>query len=670
PNRAPNAASTALARATAAAAAARTARDAANSAADHAESAADAAEEAVKYAGQAIDFANRSTAHAAQAVEAANTATKAVEDAVAVERAAREAELSRLEHEKLQAVDEARLLARLEAEQRAAYEDKRAQDERTNQAVKDVIARAEQALTANDLTQAAVLGRQAALGLLDSTGAWTRQAAQFALAGDDVDVLSWVDLDRALAQHQDDRETVLYLAQISTPAIARAAQAALESSSTTAVGDFVTGGVINASQEDNRFQIARILSAKPGKAVRKAADDALNADTPQALQAFFDRTYPAAVREDDAVRAAVLLNAAGAYTRAYAEVALEGPTWMRRNFVGVVQYTTAQLDHDAATHVAAIRAAIAAAAKIAQEAQADAALASQTAARARNAAAEAERWANNALDSANRADQYAVDAKRLADEADASALAAQASADQARTAAATARGAARSANYSANKAIDAARSALNSSYSAQASAVAARQASLTAGQDARAAADAASEARATAVLKRQAEDAEKARQAAEQSSKDRADGRNPADSQTHDQVNENGTGPKRENWWEDAGWYADAFNCISIGSGLLAGTLGLASLAFPPLALGAAFFGAVSAGTSALSALFTGIEHGFTSGPFLKSASNAALGLLSAGQSKWLKPLGQKVAAPVVKEVTHVGEELASSVTRKLSSIF
>ncbi len=100
-----------------------------------------------------------------------------------MELAAREAELARLEENRLQGMEEARLLSQIEAEERAAYQDRRAQAEQTEQVIKDLIAKAEQALAANDLSVAATLGRKAAIGLLNARGAWTREAAQFALAG-------------------------------------------------------------------------------------------------------------------------------------------------------------------------------------------------------------------------------------------------------------------------------------------------------------------------------------------------------------------------------------------------------------------------------------------------------------------------------------------------------
>ncbi|MGW5641154.1 hypothetical protein ACWEWQ_41795, partial [Streptomyces sp. NPDC003832] len=323
-NRATNAASTAQALASTAAKAARTARDAANSAATHAEKAAAAAEEAVKYAGQAIDYANKSTAHADEAVKAANVATKAVADAIEVEKNARAAEAQTLEQDKQKAIEEAQLLASAEATDLSDVRNKRLVAERTTQEIKDLTTRAEQALYSGDMALAATLGRKAAIGLIESRGAWTRQAAQHALAGSDDDVFAWIDLDRAIAQGQDDRETALHVATIAAPKIAEAAQLALESSSSKAIGDFLTIGILKASDEELRVAINRILNEGAGRAVTNAANKALDANTTESLNYFFDHDYPRAQEEDDRVRAGQLIATGGAFTKAYAEVVQRG----------------------------------------------------------------------------------------------------------------------------------------------------------------------------------------------------------------------------------------------------------------------------------------------------------------------------------------------------------
>ncbi|MER5378041.1 ALF repeat-containing protein, partial [Streptomyces sp. NPDC002553] len=671
-NRATNAASAAQALASASAKAARTARDAANSAADHADKAADAAEEAVKYAGQAIDYANKSTAHANAAVKAANVATQAVTDAIEVEKNARAAEAQTLAQDKQQAIEEAQQLAAIEKAELADVREKRQMQERMTQATKDLLSKAETALYSGDMAVAATLGRQAAVALIDARGAHTRQAAQHALAGSDYDVYSWIDLDRVLAQDQDDRETTLHVATVGSPNVAAAAAAALASNDSKAVGDFLTGGMKRASDEDLRVAINKIMADAPGKAVIEAGDKALDKNTTESLNYFFDHDYPLAIQEDDRVRAVQLISTAGAFTKAYAEVALEGPAWMLRNFISVIQFRTAQLDFDTATHVAAVRGAIAAAGKVAQKAQEDAALASKAAADARKAADEAKKWSQKALDSAAKAEDYAKQARDNADAADKSAADARASAAKAQKAAATARGAARSANYSANKAVDSARAALASSAQAQRSAAAARAAELAASADARAAAAAYAQAKKIAADKKRAEDIAKAKAAALEAARARDTGQDPANNDKNNQVNPNGTAAgDADEWWNDAQFYADAANVVSVGAGFLAAGCALAATVFPPALAAAGFFAGVSAGAGALGTLFTGIEHGFTSGAFWESAAGTGLSLVTFGAYKWVgaadKALGGSVVKPVVSKITDVGEDLVSGITKGLS---
>ncbi|MEV6421048.1 hypothetical protein [Streptomyces sp. NPDC051662] len=88
------------------------------------------------------------------------------------------------------------------------------------------------------------------------------------------------------------------------------------------------------------------------------------------------------------------------------------------------------------------------------------------------------------------------------------------------------------------------------------------------------------------------------------------------------------------------------------------------------MAAGAAVFGAISFGAAALSSVFTGIEHGFSSGEFYDSAIGTALNVFTRGQSKWLVPAAKKVISPVVNKVAEEGKELVSSITSGLSSIF
>ncbi|MFD4790565.1 hypothetical protein ACFWN1_26635, partial [Streptomyces sp. NPDC058459] len=664
-NQATNAASTASALAGAAAKAAGVARDAAKSAAGHAEKAADAAEEAVKYAGQAVDFANKATAYAGAAVQAADNATKAVEEAVKVEKQARDAEKTTLEIDRIQGMKEAAELALVDKAERAAALNKRTQEQQTAQATKDLIAKAEQALGNNDLAAAGTLGRKAAVALLNSKGSWTRQAARFALSGTEEDVYSWIDLDRELAANQDNRETILFIAQVSEPAVARAAAEAL-AGGLPAEGDFNTSGVIKSRATDNRVNILKILNTKPGRAVTKAANDALNTNTPEALQKFFDEDLNKAVEQDDAVATLTAMANGGAYTRAYADVAMEGPAWMRRRFVETVLHRAAELDHDSLSHAAAMQATIATAAKTAQEAVQNAARASEAAALARKAATEAQEWAGKAVIAANEAANSAKKARENADAADKSAADARASADKAKQAASTAQSAARSANYSANRAIDAARSAVASANSANASAANARASEIAASNDAKAAAAAAAEARQTATVKRTAEIQAAARQAAEQAQRDRDAQRNPADSSTNDQVNPKGTeGGDKDEWWNDASWWADTADKVSVAAGLLGVGFGVACVFFPAApvlgSIAAICFG-VSVVASGISAIATGIEHGFGSGEFAAAAGRTVLSLVTRGGGK-----AASAVKPVINKVEKAAEDLVSPIVKIFS---
>ncbi|MFD8015390.1 ALF repeat-containing protein [Streptomyces sp. NPDC059762] len=627
------------------------ARDAA-----HAENAAAAAEWAVQYAGQAVDHANKSTEFANQASKAADAASAAVAEAVAVEKAAREAEWQRLDLDTAQAIEESRLLAQLEQRDREASAAKATEAERTQQATRDLIAQAETALRSGDSAAAATLGRKAAVAVIGGpAGSWTSQAARFALSGADADVHVWVDTDRRLAQRQDDRETSLYLAQVSPPDIGFAAAEALESSDPEAVGAFLGGGIVQAAVTESRVMVARALADNPGKALTQAAYEALDADTPEALHRFLTVTGEAAQQEDDGVATARLLavESSGPYTRAHAKAAMEGPAWMRRGFLASGQYRTAQLDYDSASHIAAMQGAIAAAAKIANKAQEDAARAQEAAATARDAAAEAVEWASRAQNWAADALKSAQQANTHAESADQHAKDAQLSAEKAAQAATTARLAARSANYSANRAFDAARGAVASANGAQMAAASARSSAVQAGQDAKVAAVAASQAHHIVAAKRAQELAVAARHAAEEARDTKASGVIPANTPEHDAVK--GGVPC---WNGDPGWMANATSTLSTITGYMA----IAALAgarmnwrlAPVLGPWAFNLATLSTIYSGISTVFVGINCGRSSGEFKASLATTAAKGLGLGVSQLRKPLeaAGRVAEPVISRIT------------------
>ncbi|WP_235614495.1 ALF repeat-containing protein [Streptomyces ambofaciens] len=479
-----------------AATAARAARDAANSAADHAEKAAAAAVEAANHAGKAVDYANRSTTAANAAVEAANKAADAVDKARAVEQTAREAEVARLAEETDEAIARARLEASAEADQLERFNRERTQEARLSEELLALIGSAEAALRDGNTAEAVAAGRRAAVQLIERAGTWTREAAEFALAGSDEDVVHWIDADRVIALQQDNVENVAAAAAISTKDVALAAVDALKTEDAAKIRTFLEGGAIEAAKEDNRVEVTTLLADDTtGPAVRRAAEAALEKGTAEALHVFLHVERATAVREDDRVKATTLLANGGPYVKAAAKIALEGDTHMLRQFIGTTQYEFARIDHDHATHISAIRAAIAGAAKIAQEALEDAARASEAAALARDAADKAIEWADRAKGYAADAKLSAEEARKNAEAAEGSAADAARSAETARQAAAAARKASSVARHAATRAVRSAGIAANYAADAAASATAARKASLAAGEDANAAARAALEAK-------------------------------------------------------------------------------------------------------------------------------------------------------------------------------
>ncbi|MFC9063680.1 ALF repeat-containing protein, partial [Streptomyces sp. NPDC057074] len=356
-------------------------------------------------------------------------------------RQAREAEQAKITEHTEQGRDEARRLAAIEQADIEAARNQLTEKQSQDSETKDLIAAAEQALTAGDEGAAVTAGRKACLSLLSSHGTWTREAAEYALASDDQAVLSWIDTDRVIAQNQDDRETVLYLSRISTAAVAEAAQRALESTDSAAPSGFLNGGMVEAAKTDNSVSLFRILGKNPGKAVKQAATAALADGSAKALHDFFATKYGDAQKQDDNVAVFTILSTAGPYTKMAANVALEGPQWMVRDFLSTIHPRMVQLDADAAAHIAAIRASLAHASKIAQDAQTDAAEASKAAAEARDAADDAVKWADAAKKSAEQAEEYAREADAHADDAEQSAKDAAASAETAKSAALAARSA-------------------------------------------------------------------------------------------------------------------------------------------------------------------------------------------------------------------------------------
>ncbi|MFJ7272764.1 hypothetical protein ACIQV3_40105, partial [Streptomyces sp. NPDC099050] len=432
---------------------------------------------------------------------------------------------------------------------------------------------------------------------------------------------------------------------------------------------FLNGGAIQAAMTDNRVALSTLLAENPGRAVKDEVNKALDAGNATALYEFITTSFEKAQREDDGVATSTLLVTGGPYTKAYAQVAMEGPASLRRNFIHSVQYKSAQLDHDSATHIAAMQGAIAAAAKIAHKAQEDAHRAQEAAAYARNASTAAKEWADKAQVSAASALVSANEANTLANQADQSAQNAKASADKAKQAAAVATTAARSANYSANRAIASARSAVASATAAQASAASARSSAVQAGKDAATAAIAASSARQIAVSMRQTEVALEAKKAAEAAQASVQSGTNQADAPEHDTVKD------ASEWWKTAkGWAAKSHEAaiftgwVTVGlglTGLAAGAFGVTAPAVPFIAGLALSAGQVTIGLEVISTVSTGIGYGWTSSEFKRSLGITTISALTFGVGRIVH---HSVGSHLVKEISGIGREAVSTIVSWLGA--
>ncbi|WP_424217448.1 ALF repeat-containing protein (plasmid) [Streptomyces sp. BI20] len=555
---------------------------------------------------------------------------------------------------------EARAQALAEAEDLARVDRVRTLADRTSTEAKDLIAAAEAALRAN-APDAVGAGRRAAVALLTSDGTWTREAAEFALAGADADVRNWVDTDRQLAQRQDDRENVLAVARVATAAVAAAAQQALVSSDPNAARVFLETGLVQAAATDNRATVFRILAENPGKAVKAKAEAALDNGGARALHHFLTVELAEAVKEDDHVEVFRLLASGGLYTKAAAQIVLEGSARMRRHFVMHDQYEIARLDHDRASHVAAIRASIAHGARVAAKAHQDAARASEAAAQARQAAQDASDWALKADGYAQDAERAAGEARTSADEADRSAAEAAASAKKAEGAASVARGAARTANYSMRQAVQSARQAATFAAQAQASASQAHASAVQAGQDAEAAAAAAGDAHRIAADKRDAELRAQAQQAAEEAKR-------------HQQANTSPVGPVDDDgdtkywgmWPEDVkdtkDWATVTGHWSSV-LGTASAALCVGALFFPPLGVAATVVGAVSLGLQGASAVLSGISYGLDDARFHQALGAFALGAVFLGKGQVVKKFGEQTSKAVGAAMQNGADAIGNAVT-------
>ncbi|MFC5215410.1 ALF repeat-containing protein [Streptomyces coerulescens] len=195
-------------------------------------------------------------------------------------------------------------------------------------------ARAALTLVATALAPALLLATPAFAAGAASAPATTVAAAAATAAATGVDDMS------------DDDVRVAIMRIIGDPDTGRAVYAAAQKAMDGTIEDqryFLETGRWTAQAEDDRVAILRILGSadpKTDKAVIREANEALDADTPEALRAFLETGYRLAVAEDDRVRVARILAdpTISDALRAAAETVIDGTPEELRYFIEVGQY--------------------------------------------------------------------------------------------------------------------------------------------------------------------------------------------------------------------------------------------------------------------------------------------------------------------------------------------
>jgi hypothetical protein len=469
-------------------------------AAEHAERAAAAANAAADAAGDAAKAAEEAKKHADAAVQAANTAVAAANLAVEIEQLARQDDAARLAEDTAQGVLESQDARAEEAAtnavggERAAWNRKLAWDTAEEDRVDAATRRLLDEASAAGASTAVVLdrARRAALALRVSGGQWTKEAAEEALGGGEVELRSWLTEGRKMAVGQDDRARVWHLIDtLPDGAEKTAAQTALAGDDAVVQQFLRTRSYSGKTALDRRTVYTLMEGAGPN--LTSAANKALAGTAADVHQFLRAGQYPARAA-DERLEVYRTMEAGGPEVKAAGEVALAGPASYISYYLAVSRYQAQQRDIEQAAHVATVRALITQAQQYAHTALADAAKAGESAMLAAGKAAEAATYANQARKSAEDAGKSAAEAMTSAENA-------RKSADEAAQSAATAREAANSAQNSAASAAKSAATATAAARRAQLDAEVAYQAKLqaradanTAGKDAVAADAAAKEA--------------------------------------------------------------------------------------------------------------------------------------------------------------------------------
>ncbi|MFF1872601.1 polymorphic toxin-type HINT domain-containing protein [Kitasatospora herbaricolor] len=487
-----------------AATAARESRQAANSSAAHAEAAAAAADDAAAHAGNAANAAGIAQAAATAADTAATTAANAAAQAHNIAALARASDQERLDAQTAAEMATAQQAYRDEElkNRKAAWE-----AGKTTQLAADTERLISEATAAGvDPNTAVTKGRQAAVRLLDTGGPWTQAAAQSALEGSDGAVLAFLSSDLAQAREQDDRSSVLGIAQGSTKLEHKLAAETASVGTAEQVRGFLATGAYPGQESDDRAMLSQIMSAG-GPGVQDAANTAMGGTHADVRQFLIAGQYTAR-EHDNRVLVSQAIASGGPEVQAAAQAAMAGPASGLVPFLQVGLPQARERDAFTAAHVATINSYLASIDGSAAEARRYAAEAAQAYATARGAANEAAGYANQAQTSAAQAADWATKAAASADQAQTSANQAATYAKQARTAAASAQESARSAGISENAAASYAQQAQKYATEAKAASGRAQQSAIEAGRSRDEAFAAARQAAQLIMAKQQADTAE------------------------------------------------------------------------------------------------------------------------------------------------------------------
>ncbi|MFJ7280214.1 polymorphic toxin-type HINT domain-containing protein [Kitasatospora sp. NPDC098663] len=484
-----------------AAAAAHEARQAALSSAGHAEAAAAAAEDAARNAGHAANAAQIAQTAAEAADQASTTAANAAAQAHKVADIARAADQERLNAQ--QAAEVAAAQKAYREEELRKQQTTWAAGQKTELAADIERLLTEATATGVDQKVAVTKGRQVAVRLLEAGGPWVKAAAERALEGTDGSVLGFLSTDLALAREQDDRVSVMAIAESAQKLEQRLAAETASVGSAAQVREFLATGAYPGQEGDDRLLLTQIMSGG-GPAVKDAANTAMNGSHTD-VRAFLTKGQYTAREGDQRLLITQAIASGGPEVKAAAQAAMAGPSSGLEAFLQIGLPKARERDAVTAAHVATVDSYLAGIDANVAQAHQFAAQAAESYATARGLANEAATAAGRAAASAKEADDWAVVARAAADRASASADQAKGHAKQARTAAASADQAARSASASAAQATSSAQQARRYAAIAKDAADRAAASAAAAGKSRDEAEQAAREAKVIVARKQQAE---------------------------------------------------------------------------------------------------------------------------------------------------------------------